>query len=162
MLYVPKRKILKANNSREKEKLAKLSSKIDHATKEGTLTIRCSQCAQSRKTTTVIPQNLKQNRAQRARQMYLWWSLYTLYVLACQVRVTVGDSGLCCNVCVTSLERLFTPLCVDSLGKSVALDEKTDMKRNRTEARLLNDQPNSALPVCHSVSHRRLRCSEQH
>ena len=33
--------------------------------------------------------------------MYLWWSLCTLYLLACQVRVTVGGSaGLCCCVCV--------------------------------------------------------------
>jgi len=31
--------------------------------------------------------------------MYLWWSLYTLYLLACQVRVTAGDSGLCCWAC---------------------------------------------------------------
>ena len=29
----------------------------------------------------------------------------------CQARVTVGDSGLCC-VCVTSFERLLTPLLV--------------------------------------------------
>ena len=36
---------------------------------------------------------------------HLWWSLRTLYLLACQVRVTVGDSGLCCCVCVTSFER---------------------------------------------------------
>ena len=43
----------------------------------------------------------------------LWWSLCTLYLLACQVRVTVGDSGLCC-VCLTSFERFsVTPLCVD-------------------------------------------------
>ena len=28
--------------------------------------------------------------------MRLWWSLCTLYLFACQVRVTVGDSGLCC------------------------------------------------------------------
>ena len=26
--------------------------------------------------------------------MYLWWSLCTLYLHACQVRVTLGDSGL--------------------------------------------------------------------
>ena len=26
-------------------------------------------------------------------------------LLACQLTVTVGDSGLCCRVCVTSLER---------------------------------------------------------
>ena len=32
----------------------------------------------------------------------------------CQVRVTVGDSGLCCCVCLTSLKRWLTPLCVDS------------------------------------------------
>ena len=44
----------------------------------------------------------------------LWWSLCTLYLLACQVRVTVGHSGLCC-VCVTSFKRELTPLCVDSL-----------------------------------------------
>ena len=27
-------------------------------------------------------------------RIYLWWSLCTLYLNACQVRVTVGDSGL--------------------------------------------------------------------
>ena len=33
--------------------------------------------------------------------MYFWWSFSTLYVLfACQVRVTVRDSGLCCCVCL--------------------------------------------------------------
>ena len=32
-------------------------------------------------------------------------SLVTLYLLACHVRVTIGDSGLCCCVCVTSFER---------------------------------------------------------
>ena len=33
------------------------------------------------------------------------WSLCTLYLHACQVRVTVGDSGLCCCTCVMSIER---------------------------------------------------------
>ena len=33
------------------------------------------------------------------------WSFCTVYLLTCQVRVTVGDSGLCCCVCVTSSER---------------------------------------------------------
>ena len=32
------------------------------------------------------------------QRMYLWWSLCTLYLHACQVRVTAGDSGLCCCV----------------------------------------------------------------
>ena len=29
-------------------------------------------------------------------RLYLWWSLCTLYLHACYVRVTIGDSGLCC------------------------------------------------------------------
>ena len=28
--------------------------------------------------------------------MYLWWSVRTWYLHACQVGVTVDDSGLCC------------------------------------------------------------------
>ena len=36
-------------------------------------------------------------------RMYLSWSLRTLYLHACQVRVTVGDSALCCT-CVTYFE----------------------------------------------------------
>ena len=47
-------------------------------------------------------------------RMYLCWSLCTLCLLAFQVRVIVGDSGLCCNVCVTSFERWLPPFCVDS------------------------------------------------
>ena len=37
-------------------------------------------------------------------RMYLWWSLCTLHLHACQVRVTVGDSSLCCCTCVTYFE----------------------------------------------------------
>ena len=37
-------------------------------------------------------------------RMYLWWSLCALYLHACQVRVTVGDSGLCCCTCVAYFE----------------------------------------------------------
>ena len=36
--------------------------------------------------------------------LFFRWGLRTLYLHACQVRVTVGDSGLCC-ACVTSFER---------------------------------------------------------
>ena len=46
-------------------------------------------------------------------RMYPWWSLCTLYLLACQVRVTVGDSDLC-YVCVTSFGRWLTSLFVHS------------------------------------------------
>ena len=41
------------------------------------------------------------------------WSLCTLYLRACQVRVTAGDSGLCCCACVMYIERSLTPLCVE-------------------------------------------------
>ena len=44
--------------------------------------------------------------------MYLWWSLCTLYLHACQVRVIIGESGLCCT-CVTYFERWLTPLNVE-------------------------------------------------
>ena len=38
--------------------------------------------------------------------MFLWWSLCTLYKLhACQVRVTIGNSDICCCTCVTSFKR---------------------------------------------------------
>ena len=30
------------------------------------------------------------------QRMYQWWSLCTLGLRICQVRLTVGDSGLCC------------------------------------------------------------------
>ena len=46
-------------------------------------------------------------------RMYLWWSWCTFYLHASQVRVTVGDSGLCCSVCVMSFECWLTPLAVD-------------------------------------------------
>ena len=36
-----------------------------------------------------------------AHFMYLWWSWCTLYLHAGQVRVTAGNSGLCCCTCVT-------------------------------------------------------------
>ena len=53
--------------------------------------------------------------------------LYPLYLLACQVRITVGDSGLCFCVCVTSfgcslspflwiLHRRFGPRSVSGYG----------------------------------------------
>jgi len=48
-------------------------------------------------------------------RMYLRWSLCTRYLHTCQVRVTVGNSGLCCCTCVTSFEHQWTPLCVGSV-----------------------------------------------
>ena len=46
-------------------------------------------------------------------RMYLWQSLCTLYLLACRVRATAGDSVLACCVCVMPAEHLLTPVCVD-------------------------------------------------
>ena len=46
-----------------------------------------------------------------------WSSLCILYLLACQVIVTVGDSGLCCVPCyihVTSVKGCEPPSVVDS------------------------------------------------
>ena len=43
----------------------------------------------------------------------LWWSSCTLYLHACQVRVTVGYSGLCCCTCVMYFKCWLTPLFVD-------------------------------------------------
>ena len=53
-------------------------------------------------------------------RMYLWWSLCTLYLHACQVRVTVGSSGLRCCICVMYIECKFNSLlcwfCTSGLG----------------------------------------------
>ena len=43
-----------------------------------------------------------------------WWSLCTLYLHARQVRVTAGDSRLCCCTCVAYFKCWLTPLWVDS------------------------------------------------
>ena len=45
--------------------------------------------------------------------MYLWRSWCTLYLLACQARVTKAKSGFCC-ACVTFFKRWLTSLCDDS------------------------------------------------
>ena len=42
--------------------------------------------------------NLKGYSIVSLENAYVWKSLCTVYLLACQVRVTVGDSGLCCYV----------------------------------------------------------------
>ena len=43
-------------------------------------------------------------------RLCLWLSLYTFYLLTCQVRVTVGDSGLCCYVPCCSCDICRAPL----------------------------------------------------
>ena len=51
-------------------------------------------------------------------RMYLWWGLCTLYLLAFQVRVPIGDSGRCCYVhginflCFLILHKHFRTHCV--------------------------------------------------
>ena len=37
-------------------------------------------------------------------KMHLWWSLHTMYWLACQVTVAIGISGICCGIHVTSFK----------------------------------------------------------
>ena len=50
----------------------------------------------------------------------LWWSLCTCYLLACQVRITVGDSGLCCfcfcDVFRVQINSLVCWFCTSALG----------------------------------------------
>ena len=41
-------------------------------------------------------------------RLYRWWSSCTSYLISCQVRVTVGDSGDCC--CVPCLSSAINPL----------------------------------------------------
>ena len=47
----------------------------------------------------------------------LWWSLSTLYLQACQVRVTVDDSGLCYCTCVMYFEHNVVPNSSDNNNK---------------------------------------------
>ena len=60
--------------------------------------------------------NVGSNEGEKKR-MYLRWGLRTLYLHACQARVTEDDLGLCCCACVMSFESFLkkTPLCVDSV-----------------------------------------------
>ena len=66
------------------------------------------------------------------KRMYLWWSLCTLHLHACQVRVTVGDSGLCCT-CVTYFEHQLTPLCVDSFPTGTSKVRKAKLNNNNNK-----------------------------
>ena len=67
------------------------------------------------------------HRRAGCKHNHLWWSLCTLYLHACQVRVTVGDSGLCCT-CVTYFERRLTPLSVDYARSLRVLVYKTQLE----------------------------------
>ena len=49
--------------------------------------------------------SLSQTVHQTKIRMCVWWSLCTLHLQACQVRVTVGHSGLCCCTSATYFER---------------------------------------------------------
>ena len=51
----------------------------------------------------------------------------TLHLLACQLRVAVGDLGLCCCVYVTSLGRQLTSLFVDFWFGSAYRDWESKM-----------------------------------
>ena len=52
-----------------------------------------------------------------------------MYLHACQVRVTGGDSGLRCCVCVTYFERLLPPLCVDSEKEKEDMTDLIEMSK---------------------------------
>ena len=48
--------------------------------------------------------DISEDKKEEEKRMYLRWNSCTLYLHACQVRVTVGDTGLCCCTCVTYFE----------------------------------------------------------
>ena len=92
-------------------------------------TIRCTWCGVPRNSSPLKPSHKPDTSNMSARKilrtvlatfstkttrLYLWWNLCTLFLLACQVRVTLGDSDLCCCVCVMSFARSLAPLCADS------------------------------------------------
>ena len=56
--------------------------------------------ASSNKIRGVKTDHLYSVQQRQGLQGRVWWRLCTLYLHACQVRVTVDNSGLCCCVCV--------------------------------------------------------------
>ena len=78
----------------------------------------------------------------------------------CQVRVTVGESSLCCCICVTSFEHWLTPLCqclfqtiLDNIHTNHT-EDKREPNRTRTYVRLFRTRTyvpsvcSSSLPQC--------------
>ena len=55
---------------------------------------------------------------------------------ACQVRVTVGNSGLCCCTCITYYKHWLTPLCVDPVHVHWEWDLPCDHESRNTTAPL--------------------------
>ena len=83
----------------------------------------------------------------------IWWGLCTLYLLVWQVTITVGDSGLCCCVRVTSVERQLIPFFVSSYNYDfyacICRNEKK--KKNKSFVNSLSVCLFVCLFVCLSV-----------
>ena len=77
------------------------------------------------------------------RSMVLACLVCTLYSHACQVRVTVGDSGLCCWTCVPYFERWLTPLRVDAatVGSSLGRNKSSNSSFHLKENIMMNNKP---------------------
>ena len=54
--------------------------------------------------------------------VHLWWSLCTLYLFECEVRVTIGDSGLCCCVRKT-ISYLWWNLCISHARRELQVNQ---------------------------------------
>ena len=72
--------------------------------------------------------------------LYLWWRLCPLHLHACQVRATVGDSGLCCKCLCDVIRALINSLVqfssvqdgINALGKAHKLCAPTlPLKRSQ-------------------------------
>ena len=77
--------------------------------------------------------------------MYLWW-FCTLYLHACQMRVTIGDSGLCCFLC-----DIFWALITSCLCWSWIL--KLSLSITRTHACTLSLSLTCSLSLSLSLTH---------
>ena len=60
------------------------------------ISLACSWCIHNLSSFFTLPHHV--------RKIDLWWSLCTLFLLAYQVRITVGDSGVCYTFCPLFVE----------------------------------------------------------
>ena len=90
------------------------------------------------------------------------------YRHTCQVRVTVGNSGLCYCSCVKYFERWLTPLCVDTyrLQTGKQQQQTTTTKNKQQQQQLQNNnnnnwkqphRPPTAAFVCSTASRLRVK-----
>ena len=109
----------KGVNLRSKDVTQAQQQRPQYPTK--TLSWHASKCKVHKLNQRILSPGLRVNtRYINSIRGCLWWSLCTCYLLACQVRVTVGDSGLCCfcfcDVFRVQINSLVCWFCTSALG----------------------------------------------